>query len=802
MKQKVIINDQGEKLPVDEEGLQAVLKQRPNRKVVFGRFHLGVYNLVNPERQTKAHQKKRIRREKKVDRKAARKNWDKQERLAFLSDTLGWRDWLTNTVGEPPVVFDSTKTQKSADQIKVLLAKNGYFGNEVDWEVKYNRNQRRAKKLKYYVTPGRGYILDSIGYLVKDEGIQRRIDFIQATSGIKQGDLFSVEQMDDERERIATYLNNRGYYAFSKDFITYQADSSKGDHTVDVQMRIRRPQVVVPEYDSLMYVNHKRYFIDHIYIHTNYNALDREYEPTDTLDYGGVHILSSGELDVKPELLLFLLQFQRGDLYQRDKADETYRKLVQLPMFRSANIAFEPMLDEELNLLTCQIYLSQMKRQFVSTEAGVTHRDGLFGLSGSLNFSHRNLLKGAEQAQIRISGAVEAQQPLTLTETDEITGDDVADNIRFNTFEIGPELSIDFYRFFPFRMSRFRKANAPRTTLSAGFNYQNRPDYERQLYQFRYGVSFFNVRRSRSQIFWDIWDLSSIRIDKSTAFNDLLNRINDQFLLTSYQDHLISAGRVAWLYNNQLTQTQTRYLFNRSRLELAGNLPRIGFELAGRATDDLNSYQIGGIRFAQYVKFENDFRYYHRWDEKNQTAFRLFGGVGVPGANLNVLPFEKSFYAGGANGIRAWEPRTLGPGSFRDSLAVVTFNNIGEIHLEANAEYRFKLTQTLEGCFFLDVGNIWFIEEDESRPGSGFDPGTFVDELAWGGGIGLRLDFEFFLLRFDLGAQLRDPAKMDGERWFFQPKNEYTDFVNDLRPSETYVYFPPLNFNLGIGYPF
>ncbi len=443
-----------------------------------------------------------------------------------------------------------------------------------------------------------------------------------------------------------------------------------------------------------------------------------------------------------------------------------------------------------------------MKRQSLGAETGVTHRDGLFGLSGSLNFGNKNIFRGAETAQFSISGAVEAQQPLTLTQDEEITGADVADNIRFNTFEIGPEVRLNFPRFFPLRMNMFRRSNSPNTTLSAAFNYQDRPDYERQLYQFRYGITFTENVDKGSRIFWDIWELSTIKITKSEAFDELLNSLNDQFLRTSYQNHLISSGRISWQLNKQRTPLQKRYFYNQVTLEGAGNLPRLGFELSSRQADEANSYEIAGIRFAQYVKLENDFRYYRRLDERNNVAVRFHLGVGRPGANLPVLPFEKSFFGGGSNGIRAWEPRTLGPGSYRDTTALVTFNNIGEVLIETSVEYRFDLTETLEGALFMDIGNIWLLEEEENRPGSGLEAETFLSELAWGGGLGLRFDFDFFLMRFDLGFQLKDPAKIPGERWFFEPKDEYAEFANRLRPDQPYNYFPQMNFNLGIGYPF
>lgn len=806
VRHRIQVIDQQSGARVSEDELSAVIRQRPNRRVMFLRFHLSVYNLVDPVRQRHVHARKVRKVEQKIQRKQRKdKDLSQRDLREMRADTLGWRDWLTNTVGEAPVGFDSTLANRSVTQMETQLARNGFFNAEVDYTVRYSRDARKVKMLTYHVIPNEPYRIDSVRYTIPDRGIERRKDFIESTSVLKLGDRFDVKRLDEERDRVTTYLNNRGYYSFSKDFITYRADSAIGDKKVRVDMNIRRPQQPVAGTDTVRSVDHSRYFIGKIFIHTNYSASDRGYEATDTLhteEMGDVYILSRGELNLKPELLLFLMEIKPGDLYQKDRVDQTYRRLVQLPIVRSLAINFVADEESEVNVLNCNVLITQLKRKSISAESGVTHRDGLFGLSGSLNFSHRNVFQGAELGTFRITGGVEAQQPLTLTQNLEITRLDLADNLRFNTFEIGPEVTINFNRFFPLKMSRFRRSNAPRTTLSAAFNYQDRPDYIRQLYQFRYSMSFVENAEKGSRIFWDIWELSTIKIEKSEAFQALLDRLNDVFLSTSYRDHLISSGRIGWLINTQKPQYQRRYFFNRISFEAAGNIPRAIFEVAGLPRDEEGSHKIGGIRFAQYYKLENDFRFYRRIDEKNTAAFRVHAGAGLPGANLSVMPFEKSFFAGGANGIRAWRPRTLGPGSYRDSTALVTFNNIGEIILEASVEYRFDLTQTLEGAFFVDAGNIWLFKEEETRPGSAFGFDTFAGEIAFSAGIGLRFDFDFFLVRFDFATQVKDPSKVPGERWAWEPKDRFKEFIQIIQPGAPDRFFPPIAFNLGIGYPF
>src|SRR5690606_4837628 len=217
------------------------------------------------------------------------------------------------------------------------------------------------------------------------------------------------------------------------------------------------------------------------------------------------------------------------------------------------------------------------------------------------------------------------------------------------------------------------------------------------------------------------------------------------------------------------------------------------------------SYEILNIPFAQYIKTLHDARYYRIHNEKMSTAYRVSGGIGIPLKNLNVLPFEKSFFGGGANDIRAWQARTLGPGSYRDPER--NFDKIGDILLEANMEYRFDLIKVVEGALFIDAGNIWTINSDESRPGADFAIDRFLSEIALGAGTGLRLNFDFFLIRFDLALQMKDPSLDRGERWLFQPKSEYNSYIdnlnNDRPPNEQLDYYTwRWNFNIGIGYPF
>ncbi|MFZ6052012.1 translocation and assembly module lipoprotein TamL [Halocola ammonii] len=796
-KQDIKVSQSEGEFDVSKDEMEPVLKTRPNRRILlFFKFHLWAYNLFSEDFVERKHQKKAERRERRNERR------ERKGKEPLDSDfTTGWGRFKYD-VGEPPAVFDTAKAEKSIEQLNIFLTKEGYFNNEVDYSLKYSKDSSRAE-LTYRVVPKRPYRLRNLEYVIKDENIQRVEDLIVRQSILDSNEIFKVSRFDDERERIANYLNNRGYYRFSKDYIIYQADSAVGDHQVDVELILRTPQVRDVA-DSLSAQEHKRYYIGKVFVHTDYNPIDPGYGATDTTEHRGVKFLYNKTLGIKPEQLYYNIFIFEGDMYQKDDVSATYRRLNQLGVFRSVNIQFE-VVDEfaDRQILESHIYLSPAEKQTLSVETRGTNREGILGIQANLGYQHRNIFRGGEELSIRLNTGFEAQQLLTETDDEqELNTSSVQDNLSLNTFEIGPEVSLKVNRLFPLSLRQISRTNNPTTTFSTEFNYQTRPDYERTVSQFRMSYKF--TESEGSNIFIDPLSLSVIKIQKSDLFQQRLEEINDQFLLTSYQDHLIASSGISWVNNTQRRANQRTYSYNKISGEFAGNTLRGILSASDVQPDEAGSYRLLNIQFAQYWKLENDFRYYKNYNEKNTVVYRIAGGYGQPLANLGRLPFEKAFFAGGANGIRAWQARTLGPGSFRDSTALTTYNNIGEIKISANVEYRFGLTNTIEGALFVDAGNIWLIEEEELRPGSGFSE-DFLGEIAIGTGLGIRLDFDFFLIRFDFGVQLKDPAKVPGERWAWEPKTEYNDYkrtIAEMNDNEFTPYRPRVNLNLGIGYPF
>jgi len=779
------------------EEAEAVIRPKANRKILGTfRFNLWAYNRVNRDKMEAGLRKKNVKFERKreVAKAKGKKRKDKEVRT--------FRSWMANTVGEPPTLFDSLVMAKSASQISLVLSKNGYFNNEVEPVVKYNKRGNRAK-VTYHVKPRSPHRLVSITHTFPDAGMEGMREFLTKDCLLKPEDQFNVANINSERDRITTLLNNNGYFEFSKEYIRSKVDTSTVKTLANISLEINRPAAFIGnEKDSLHTASHRTFSLQNIFIYTNYPPLSRGYTPHDTLRYKGAHILYDKDQVLRPDLLYYTLFIQPGDVYDRSDADLTYRRFSRLGVFKSVNMRFDEVSSSEKNLLDCHIMLSPAESRNLKLQTNATHRVGNLGLSGNVSFQHRNLFRGAERFEARINAGFEAQQLLIdQSQTGQI-GNEIERQFRLNTFEIGPEIILSIPRFVPFSLERFSRSNNPNTEFHAALNYQLRPDYRRTLN--KVGFSYrYNETSTKTHIISPA-EISLIKITKSDAFEQQLLAINDQFLLNSYRDHFITAGSYTFIFNNKAPRRQARYYFSSSTVELAGNLMRSAYRTFNRPTNESGNFEALGIQFAQYARFEQDFRYYRVFNELRQLVFRLSGGLGKPLNNLSVLPFEKSFISGGSVGVRAWKARTLGPGSYRDPNYAVTFNNIGEIKLEANLEYRFSLTKMLKGAWFIDAGNIWLFNEDELRPGSAFNKETFLSEIAIGAGLGARLDFDFFIFRFDLGMQLKDPQKVPGERWIGQPKGEYNEYLKQITPAgqDPQRYLPEVSLHLGIGYPF
>ncbi len=795
----VVLHKSEEDFAITKDELLTFTKLNPNRRILWLRFNHTIYLMVNKNKLEESDRKTAVR--------CAKKNARRLRKGKTLKECQSWRSFMAYTVGEPTVLLDSVKMKKGAEQMNVYLHKKGYFRSEVAPEVIFNEKKNKCRVV-YNVTPGKVYRIRTIDYNISDPEMAKVESVILENSLIKPSSKFDIDVLDLERERIATFFNNRGYYEFNKEHIIYKVDSSQGGYVVDVRMNLQlQKESLIAFPDSIVEVPHKKYFIGDIYVQTDFNLATPDRIPPDTIYFDGFKILSDGKPDITEYLISCLQGYNTGDLYQKNKLDKTYKRYSQLGVFRASNIQLIPKKEAagpNINILDTYIRLTPAKKQSFTIDPHVTNRSGNMGIYGNITYTHRNLFRGAEAMDVRIIAGVEASQTLVQTSTPtDATGQQIRRNLGLNTFEFGPEVTYRVPRLWPFGCDYTQLSSDPQTSVSAALNYQSRPDYERTLSQLKFSYNWIENPDVVRRVNIDAVEFSIIKIQKSQSFQDFLDRLSDAFLSNSYQDHLILATNAALTWNTQKLKYQKHYYYLRIAGSGAGNLLNGFMTIIDAPVDTSNIHTIAGIRFAQYFRGETDLRYYFNVNEKNAFVWRVYGGLGVPRKNAVVLPFEKSFFGGGSNGIRAWQARTLGPGSYRNPEDPQTFNNIGEIKLEANFEYRFKLTMMFNWALFVDAGNIWLINKDIVRPGASFSSDRFMSEIAFGGGVGMRLDFDFFLVRLDLGLQLKDPAKIQGERWLWQPKDEYKEYLASTNnPVDRIPFASNLVFNLGIGFPF
>ena len=795
----IIIHD-APVLEFNREELLGLTKISPNRKLIFFRLNMRIHTWFVPNKPLE-------RSLKRAEARCVIKNERRSKKGKTPTTCNSFWGWLAYTVGEPPVLLDSTKVEKSARIMETHLKKQGYFHIKVrpvytpGLYKRWLRWDKNAYYVTYHLYPGTATKINDLQLSIEDEGMKKYSEAIKKEIQVKPGDLFNVNSLDASRDRITQFLNNQGYFDFTKDYIVIKADSLNKKNKIDLIYNIKKSIVILN--DETQNIDHRQYTIDQIYIHTDYNPLSLEQSKDDTIVFDGIKIHFHQKNYMKPRLLSHNLAIESGQLYNRDKIDLTYKRLGQLGLTQNIYVELNnknKTLNNGTYALDAHVHLNPLPRQSVSVLPKVTNRSGYAGIFGNLVYRHRNVFGGAENLETKVMMGFEASQLLGSTGAG---GENIQDNFQLNTFEIGPQVSLSFPRLFPFSFGISKKSSEPKSTIQATYNYQTRPDYERYLTQVSFDWSFVENPDKVSKVNIEWAEFSVIKIDKSPSFEAYIANFNDQFLANSYQNHFIAASKIGMTINTQKSSFQKfNYYYNGLLIEGAGNAMRGLYNiLAPNSKDEMGSYEIKEIRFAQYIKTDHDLRLYYSKDTRNTIVLRSFVGCAIPLKNLESIPFEKSYFVGGSNGIRAWQARTLGVGAFRDTINAISFNNIGDIKLEFNAEYRFKITKKFQPAFFVDAGNIWLFNQDLSRPDAEFKWDRFMSEIAIGAGAGLRLDFDYFIIRLDAGFPIRDPQKTIGERWAWQPKTKYEAFRQAyFGITESYKLKGILNF--GIGFPF
>jgi outer membrane protein assembly factor BamA len=717
------------------------IKQKPNEKIFGRRFYLGLYNLSNIKKTRWPHK------------------------------------WLRD-IGEEPVIFDNYSTVKSREQIKSYISSKGYFDSKVSDTV---HTSNRRSDVFYKVDLSEPYTIRNLSFEIADSNIQKLFYFDSVNCMISRGAPYSVDNLMSERLRFERVVRDQGFYRFSGDYIFFYIDSTIGHKKVDITYGIKNFSKVDAA-NRISIVPHSIFKVKNIYIYTDFvpkdelEGGDKYLSSFDTTFYKGYYFISRpGKPEVKYDLLIQSLYLKPGFTFNITNTEQSQAHLLTLKTYRLVNIFYndsrfteEPPGSEQL--LDCVIQLTPLSQQSFKVELEGTNSAG--NLGGALNFiyQHNNLFHGAELFSMKLKGAYEAYSQLNSKLT--------------SIEEYGVETSLRLPEFLLplIKTEKFVKKYNPSTNFLASFNYQNMPFYTRTMVNATFGYKW----KAGSYQEHIVNPIQLTLVQLPTIDSAFQSKIEKSYLNYAYKNALILGGGYSFIFNNQNIKKSKDYWFLRVNTEASGNLLNMAARLSG-AKKTGGSYNILGQPFAQYVRTDFDLKYNYMFNEMSSIVYRAFMGVGIPYGNSRAIPFEKQYFGGGANGIRAWQVRSLGPGSYCP-VDSGFLNLTADIKMEANAEYRFKLFWILEGALFLEGGNIWTYNNDPLQPGTQFRFNRFYKDFAVGTGTGLRFDFKFVIGRVDLGMKLRDPALSDGSKWIFarRPYNLKKDFTMVL----------------AIGYPF
>ena len=691
-------------------------------------------------------------------------------------DSTRWINRLWRRLGDAPVIYDRELAQETRQEIQKAVQNIGYMGASVTVRETPKGNRM---KVCYQITSGEPYVIDYIGYDIDDARINALFRDDSIRINLQKGMRFDVNQLDAERQRITQYLQDRGYYRFNKDFITFQADTILNTHKIDLTMQIAPFQRLKEDSPS----THRQYTVREV----NY-LLDTDPTSLSEESFGQLHRFSTGHIQIyyndkmflRPKVLEESNFITKGQLYQSRDVQNTYASLSRLHILKYSNIRFREVLQNDSAFLDAYVTLSRNKNKSMEFEIEGTNSAGDLGAAASVTFNHRNLFKGSESFSLKLRGAYEA-----------ITG--LEGYANSNYMEYGVESSLNFPEFmFPFLSSDFKRKIRATSEVSVKYNWQIRPEFERTLASAAW--SYHWTRRGKATHRFDLLDINYIYMPyTSPTFEEYLDRMDEvnPLLRHSYEDLFIVRLGYTYTYNSagaSTMQTAKRNSYSiRLNIEEAGNLMYGISRLTQRKKSDDGIYQLANINFAQYVKLDFDYAKNFMIDERNALVFHTGIGVAVPYGNSKSLPFEKLYFSGGANSVRGWGIRTLGPGTYQgDANSIDYVNHTGDIKIDLNLEYRTLLFWKLNGALFIDAGNIWNIRSQGIYSEGVFRFDRFYKQLAVSYGLGIRFDLDFLILRFDGGMKAINPMESGRNRFPVISPNFKRDFA----------------FHFAVGYPF
>ena len=712
---KINITDKDKDTPLKSAEMMNYLRQIPNHKVLGGlRLQLAFYNLSG-------------------------------------KDSTNWFNKWVRRVGSAPVIYDPSLTDASVKQLSTALANKGYMNSTVTVDTLGNIDKKRMK-VTYNVTFGQPHYVSSISYNIPNDTLRELILADSAQFLVKQNSVFDRNLLDEERQGISERLRSKGYFAFNKEYITFTADTAAGEKNVNLTMNLMRPYLS----ESMpYYTSHRPFYVRNVTFVTSYNPAtmhnSTDFDEKDLVWHNDYRIFYGDDRYLRASVLEESCFISPGKQYNSKDVDRTYEAFGRLGIVKFVNIELVPVGEIDGKIwLDAYVLLSRTKPQTASVSLEGTNSEGDFGFGVGLGYQHRNVFKGSEILNAKFKASYES-----------LSGD-LSGFINDNYSEYQAELGIRYPKFkAPFLKRSFKQKILAQTEFALNFNYQERPEYTRVIAGagWRY---LWSERTNKTRHTFNLMDLNYVNLPKSKS--SFIENISNPLLRYSYEDHLIMRMGYSYYHSNKKEANMMRKLYQpdvytiRVATETAGNLLYGISNLIGQDKED-GTYKVVGINYSQYFKVDADYSFTHSFNPKSSLAFHVGVGAAMPYGNSKVLPFEKRFYAGGANSVRGWGVRTLGPGSYFATNSVNSFiYQCGDIRLDLNLEYRAKLFWVLELGAFIDAGNIWTIREYEDQPGGVFKFNKFYEQIALSYGLGIRMDFTYFLLRLDVGMKAHNPA--------------------------------------------
>ena len=685
--------------------IESYIKQKPNSYIIFGwNPFLNIYNWSG-------------------------KNADK-----------GINKFLRE-IGTAPVVYQPSQVEASVENINRHLEYLGYYGSDVRSEVRVNG---KRVTVTYSVTLGRRYRIGNVSFAVPDGEFKEDFYADTAAVSIRPGDFLSEDALEKETERAASMFRRKGYFGFTKNYFSFEADTLARRDTADLLMTVKEyTRNQTAEYAR----PHRKYF------------------------FGDVSISYDNDLKFNDRVLKNICTIRPGAMYDEREVNTTYSRLSALRLFSGVNVALNP---RDSGIVDCDISLTKSRMQgFKVNLEGSTNSTGLIGISPQVSYYHKNIFHGGQWLNLGFLGNFQFKY----------------DDRSVKSNEFGVSAGLSFPEFLGLPNSIFHGPSVPRTEINASYNYQNRPEYTRNMISTSFGYSG-SLRKGK--FYYQFYPIQAKIVRLSNLDQNFYTTLSgNPFLRDAYQNHFdVGSGLVAYYTTSSSLVPKETYEYLRLQLDASGNVLSL-FNKAMRR-DDYGSRLIWNTPYSQYIRSELTLgkTFVFGRNDRQALATRIMGGVGYAYGNSSALPFEKQFYSGGANSMRGWQARALGPGHAKTDTTFVIPSQTGDVKLEANLEYRFPLFWKLCGAVFADVGNIWTLKETDSDKGyhthTHFTLKNLAGSLAADWGLGLRVDLNFLILRLDMGMKVYDPS-LDTARW---------------RSPSQWLKKDGYTLHFGVGYPF